>query len=225
MIDTPTVGSFYGAAVSAPVFHEVAQEVLEYLGVPHDQAVQSQKQMEMARKDDAVDDAPDQSADLTAMFDDVNSLPTDDPLRQPATAAAMAANQQADKDVEAAAVQAAAAKKASQSALSQLTERALAELHAGGARSAMNAGEEAKVVAPVVPPAVQARGNGAVVVDGGKRVAVPEFGGAALRSVVENADRLGLRVQTLGSGLAREQAPVAGTMVPLGTEVVVRFTR
>jgi cell division protein FtsI (penicillin-binding protein 3) len=32
-------------------------------------------------------------------------------------------------------------------------------------------------------------------------------------------------VQTLGSGLAREQAPAAGTMVPVGTEIVVRFAR
>ena len=37
--------------------------------------------------------------------------------------------------------------------------------------------------------------------------------------------QLGLRVQPVGSGLAREQVPAAGTMVPAGTEVVVRFTR
>jgi cell division protein FtsI (penicillin-binding protein 3) len=43
--------------------------------------------------------------------------------------------------------------------------------------------------------------------------------------VVQDAGRLGLRVQMLGSGMAREQAPVAGTMVPVGTEVVVRFAR
>jgi cell division protein FtsI (penicillin-binding protein 3) len=43
--------------------------------------------------------------------------------------------------------------------------------------------------------------------------------------VVETAATLGLRVEPVGSGLAREQAPVAGTMVPLGTEVVVRFSR
>ena len=35
VIDTPK-GAYYGAAVSAPVFAEVAQQVLEYLGVPHD---------------------------------------------------------------------------------------------------------------------------------------------------------------------------------------------
>jgi cell division protein FtsI (penicillin-binding protein 3) len=32
-------------------------------------------------------------------------------------------------------------------------------------------------------------------------------------------------VQTLGSGLAQEQAPAVGTMVPVGTEIVVRFAR
>ena len=79
--------------------------------------------------------------------------------------------------------------------------------------------------APHIQPAVQTKSNGAVVIDNGKRVPVPSFDGATLRNVVENAGHLGLRVQPLGSGLAREQAPEAGTMVPLGTEVVVRFAR
>ena len=68
----------------------------------------------------------------------------------------------------------------------------------------------------------------AVVLDlagSGARVAVPSFTGSALRNVVETAAGLGLRVEPVGSGLAREQVPAAGTMVPLGTEVVVRFTR
>jgi len=42
---------------------------------------------------------------------------------------------------------------------------------------------------------------------------------------VEIAGGAGLRVQTVGSGLAREQAQAAGTMVPVGTEGVVRFAR
>jgi cell division protein FtsI (penicillin-binding protein 3) len=69
------------------------------------------------------------------------------------------------------------------------------------------------------------RTNGAVVVDAGRRVAVPDFKGTALRGVVEQAGRLGLRVEPLGDGLAREQVPIAGTMVPLGTMVVVRLSR
>jgi cell division protein FtsI (penicillin-binding protein 3) len=46
-----------------------------------------------------------------------------------------------------------------------------------------------------------------------------------LRTVLQKAAGAGLRVQPVGSGLAREQMPAAGTMVPTGTEVIVRFTR
>jgi cell division protein FtsI (penicillin-binding protein 3) len=63
------------------------------------------------------------------------------------------------------------------------------------------------------------------VVDAGQRIAVPEFIGSSLRAVVEHAGAAGLRVQPVGSGLATEQVPAAGTMVPVGTEVVVRFAR
>ena len=78
---------------------------------------------------------------------------------------------------------------------------------------------------PRAVPDVQTKEKGAVVVNAGLRVPVPSFEGAALRSVVERADAVGLRVQAVGSGLAREQVPAAGTMVPAGTEVVVRFAR
>jgi cell division protein FtsI (penicillin-binding protein 3) len=78
--------------------------------------------------------------------------------------------------------------------------------------------------APAVMSAVQTR-NGGVVVDASHRVQVPAFEGLSLRMVVEKADALGLRVQPTGSGLAREQAPAAGSSVPAGTEVVVRFSR
>ena len=74
-------------------------------------------------------------------------------------------------------------------------------------------------------PTAQVKDKGAVVVNAGLRVPVPSFEGAALRSVVERADSVGLRVQAVGSGLAREQVPAAGTMVPAGTEIVVRFAR
>ena len=78
----------------------------------------------------------------------------------------------------------------------------------------------------MIPKALSAaKSKDAVVVNAGLRVPVPSFEGAALRNVVEKADAVGLRVQAVGSGLAREQVPAAGTMVPAGTEVVVRFTR
>ena len=224
VIDTPTVGSLYGTTVSAPVFREVAQEVLEYLGVPHDQPLKTQQQMLQAEKSTDADDVPDeQVGDLTAMFDAVNSLPADDPLRQPANAAAMAENAQMDAAKE----QEKANAPAAQHGWWTLPDKVLAAFHANGDTTSVmpDAGESApNAQPPPVRPEVQQKKD-SVVVDAGKRVAVPDFTGQALRDVVENAGRAGLQVQTVGSGVAHDQAPLAGTMVPLGTSVVVRFTR
>jgi cell division protein FtsI (penicillin-binding protein 3) len=223
VIDTPTVGaSKYGAAVSAPVFAEVAQQVLEYLGVPHDQPLKLKKEMVEA-KAEVPDDAPAEStADLNSMFEDVNSLPADDPLRAPANAAAA----EAVATVQPVVTPKVAEK--SSSILNLLPAKVVAAFVAhGGMGSSMAdaGGSVAKLSAPKGLSGAQVKDHGAVVVDAGRQVAVPSFEGAGLRGVVERADAAGLRVQPVGSGLAREQVPLAGTMVPAGTEVVVRFTR
>ena len=219
VIDTPTVGTRYGAETSAPVFASVAQQVLEYLGVPHDQPLKTLKEIQIAQKD-VVDDAPAEStADLTAMFDDVNSLPADDPLRSAANA--VAATAKADEGTVAVAGKGAGV---AQSAMNLLPAKVVAAFQ----RSPDHAPADAVSPAPPLPKTVsiaEGKEKGAVVVNAGLRVPVPSFEGAALRTVVEKADAAGLRVQAVGSGLAREQVPVAGTMVPAGTEVVIRFTR
>jgi len=229
VIDTPTAGGeamHYGGAASAPVFAEVAQQVLEYLGVPHDQPLKTKQQMQLAVKDVGHDDAPEEStADLNTMFEAVNSLPTDDPLRQPANTAAMQQNQVADAATE----QRAAAQSRAGATMASLPQKVLAAFHANGGTTSVIAVSDVDanqpLVAPHIQPQVVARANGAVVVDPGKRVAVPSLLGDGLRTAVESAGQLGLRLQPVGSGLAREQVPVAGTMVPLGTEIVVRFAR
>jgi cell division protein FtsI (penicillin-binding protein 3) len=227
VIDTPTVGTRYGAETSAPVFAEVAQQVLEYLGVPHDQPLKTKKELLVAQKD-VVDDAPAEStADLNAMFDDVNSLPADDPLRTAANTAAAVAEGN-EKPVVATGPKVA---EKTQGVPNLLPAKVVDAFHAsGGTGSAMttmtSAGDTAAPLsAPKDMPAMQVKEKGAVVVNAGLRVPVPSFEGAALRNVVERADSVGLRVQAVGSGLAREQVPAAGTMVPAGTEVVVRFAR
>jgi cell division protein FtsI (penicillin-binding protein 3) len=224
VIDTPTVGTRYGAETSAPVFAEVAQQVLEYLGVPHDQPLKTKKELLVAQKD-VVDDAPaDSTADLNAMFDDINSLPADDPLRTPANATAAVA--EANERPLAATGPKVAEKP--QGVLNLLPAKVVDAFQASsGTRSAMtNSGDgAAHLSGPKDVPAMPVKEKGAVVVNAGMRVPVPSFEGAALRSVVERADSVGLRVQAVGSGLAREQVPQAGTMVPAGTEVVVRFAR
>jgi cell division protein FtsI (penicillin-binding protein 3) len=107
---------------------------------------------------------------------------------------------------------------------SLLPAKVVAAFDAGNGGSVSGAGPAPRSPPPIAP-AMQARANGSIVVDAGHRVAVPAFTGAALRSVVETAAGVGLRVQPVGSGIAQEQVPAAGTMVPLGTQVVVRFAR
>jgi cell division protein FtsI (penicillin-binding protein 3) len=227
VIDTPTVGSRYGATVSAPVFQEVAQQVLEYLGVPHDQPLKTPKELRAAATPETMpdDDPGKNAADLSTMFDEINSLPADDPLRT----ASNSNENHADSAVgtasaTAASPQALAASKTSR--ILGLPAKVVAAFkESGGTSSAMPDAEAAAVRTPDVAPQIQPRANGSVVVDAGQRVAVPSFAGDALRRVVETAAGLGLRVEPVGSGIAREQAPAAGTLVPLGTEVVVRFAR
>ena len=83
VIDKPKGASYYGAAVSAPVFAEVAQQVLEYLGVPHDIDIREPKPAAKPAKP-AHEDDQDNEPDINALFAAVNDLPADDPLREPA---------------------------------------------------------------------------------------------------------------------------------------------
>ena len=80
VIDTPK-GDYYGTSVSAPVFAEVAQEVLEYLGVPHDidlKAATNAKPVKPVPEDDSSAD----DSDIQALYQAANDLPSDDPLRR-----------------------------------------------------------------------------------------------------------------------------------------------
>src|SRR5208283_6215749 len=56
IMDSPK-GSYYGASVSAPVFAEVAQQVLEYLGVAHDIDVHAPRTKPIPESNIAEDDA------------------------------------------------------------------------------------------------------------------------------------------------------------------------
>ena len=92
IMDTPK-GEYYGATVSAPVFAEVAQEILEYLGVPHDIDVRLPRAGSKSKVSMAEDDVTDHPGDINALNSAVNDLPGDDPLRAPVEQAAPAAPQ------------------------------------------------------------------------------------------------------------------------------------
>ncbi len=75
-------------------------------------------------------------------------------------------------------------------------------------------------------PAQKLPAGGTVVLDvdeGG--IEVPSFLGKTLRLAVEAAQDAGLDLDAIGSGVAREQSPLAGARVAAGSRVTVRFGR
>jgi cell division protein FtsI (penicillin-binding protein 3) len=56
------------------------------------------------------------------------------------------------------------------------------------------------------------------------KIAVPDFSGKSLRQVTEECLRLGLRLQSAGSGAAIQQYPLPGTQVQEGARIQIRFS-
>ena len=194
-------GDYYGAAVSAPVFAEVAQQVLEYLGVPHDVDLRPAK-LGPKEKPIVEDEADSQSQDIKALYDAANDLPADDPQSAnapPAPVVAQNSNASDNKPTDASAKPAQPAQQQSKAtstpALSQLAQN-------------------------VPPPMVKS-----VTVSEATQLRVPSLVGLSVRDVIVQAASAGLDVDVTGSGTVREQAPAAGTMVAEGTKIVVKCSR
>jgi cell division protein FtsI (penicillin-binding protein 3) len=210
VIDDPKVGSYYGTAVSAPVFTEVAQEVLEYLGVPHDEAIQPSKAKTELLRASREDDHDETGEDINALYAAVNDLPNDDPLKAQADSAGAPAS--TDTAV-AAGLGSANPASAAPAAPQPLPNAAPASLRAAASGTAQGS------------TAPRASSPSEVVVQSAKQVKVPSFVGMSMRQVIETAAGAGLEVEVAGRGSVREQAPAAGSLVPPGTKVVVRGGR
>jgi len=79
---------------------------------------------------------------------------------------------------------------------------------------------------PLVSASDPLPSRGTVVLDveqGG--IVVPSFAGKSVRSAIEMAEDSGLDLAAVGSGLARDQTPAAGSHVAAGSQVTVKFAR
>ena len=198
VIDSPK-GAYYGADVSAPVFAEVAQQVLEYLGVQHDIDV---RPADLASKKDAPvkeDDAPAQGESVEALYEAANDLPSDDPLRAPPAAKTTAPP---------------ASTQAANSPAPAKTGVPPQPFPVASTESSPQPSKPASL-----PPA------NTVVIAEAERLRVPSLIGLPMREIIEQAGSAGLEVEIAGNGIAREQAPAPGTMVLPGTKIVVRCER
>jgi cell division protein FtsI (penicillin-binding protein 3) len=194
------VGLHQGGQVSAPIFHRVAQQVLEYLHVPHDMPLAPQHQLLMAKvkEKDLDDDTPDHPGaplETAEVNNDATDAQKPSVARAPTPAAAGSEGQ---------VVQAAV-------------------------REPMNVAPMStpKPTTPSAPDVqTQLPKTGTVVLEveqGG--IEVPSFVGKTVRNAIETAQDSGLELEAVGSGVARQQSPAAGVHVPAGSHVTVQFGR
>jgi cell division protein FtsI (penicillin-binding protein 3) len=216
------VGLHQGGQVSAPVFNRIAQQVLEYLHVPHDLQLAPKHQLLLAKAKmqnedkDLEEGTPDhpgeplESAEGSGDSSDVAKLQSG---ARGSAAAGNGGKPAQTTPVTAAngqVVQAAMREPASPNAVPR----------SGGKQVPANAAD-ADTAAPEKLPS-----TGTVVLDveqGG--IEVPSFTGKTVRGAVEAAQDAGLELDAVGSGLARQQAPAAGTHVVAGARVTVQFGR
>jgi cell division protein FtsI (penicillin-binding protein 3) len=199
------VGLHQGGQVSAPVFRRVTQQVLEYLHTPHDlplaprhQLLLAQARMKENDLEEGTPDHPGESLETAEVNGDSSEVAKPSVAHAPATV-----------NTEGKVVQAAMRQPE--------TER--------------GAGVETPKDTPIASvaanePRSPVPATGTIVLDveqGG--IEVPSFVGKTVRGAVEAAQDAGIELEAVGSGVARQQSPSAGTHIAAGAHVTVQFGR
>jgi cell division protein FtsI (penicillin-binding protein 3) len=201
------VGLHQGGQVSAPVFQRVAQQVLEYLHTSHDVELPRSRQMLLASHRVKTQELAEGSPDHLGEALDVADAPATSPLPAPVRAVASPTPESSGGVVVPASLH---------------QSESVAPSSAESKQSAATGiSQSAAVSAPDHLPS-----SGTVVLDaeqGG--IVVPSFAGKSVRGAIELAEDSGLDLDAVGSGLAREQAPAAGSHVATGARVTVKFSR
>jgi Cell division protein FtsI/penicillin-binding protein 2 len=195
ILDSP-VGPHEGGQVAAPVFKAIAQQTLAYLNVPQDVAPDNPKRLLLR--------AAAQTSDADVAEGSSEPVPE--------------SMEFAEADLPPA-MQAAAAKPSPSKPAGHLVQAKVSHVEV---RNAESQEHEFVLPEPAGPPA---RTNGTAVVTLGGGVLVPSMIGKPVRSALEIAQESGIDIDIIGSGVAREQSPPAGTRIAAGARVAVRFSR
>ena len=190
------VGLHQGGQISAPVFQRVAQQVLEYLHVPHDVEIPASRQVLLARRN-----APDKDLDEISPDHLGSSLDLADAGETPATPA-----------------QSKSATIASQIVPAALTQKAKPDPVAVVPPPPQEPDDAPE-------RKLRESGTVVLDVEEGG-IAVPSFLGKNVRAAVEAAQDAGLDLDAVGSGTARDQSPAPGSKSGSGFScVMVKFGR
>jgi cell division protein FtsI (penicillin-binding protein 3) len=192
------VGLHQGGQVSAPVFQRLAQQVLEYLHVPHDTDLKNPNRLLLrasVKDQDLEETSPDHPGEPLSEADAASPVP-----RAPAPATPVP---------DSGGPVLSAAGRVPPRLLPQPPTAALSGL------------ADAPLPVPVQPGPVPSTGV-VLNVDG---AVVPSLLGKSLRAAIEAGQEAGIVLDAHGSGIAREQSPPPGARVPRGGRVAVRFSR
>ena len=211
ILDSP-IGPHQGGQVSAPVFRRITQQVLEYMHVAHDLPLNSKNRLLMAQaiKDKDLDeDTPDHPGEpLETAEVNTNS------------AGAIAKSSVAHATVPG--VADSNKPEAGDGHVVQASIRQTEPLPL--AAHDQTQPQRTKSESADSGSQTKAPETGTVVLDveqGG--MVVPSFVGKTVRAAVEAAQDAGLELEPVGSGVARQQTPAAGTHVAAGARVTVQF--
>jgi cell division protein FtsI (penicillin-binding protein 3) len=188
-------GLHQGGQVSAPVFKRIAEQVLEYMHVPHDLEPRNQQRLTLlasAKNEDLADETSDRLGSALLTDGDAageaksanTSLPESSwtanrPIKQPTPVAAMT------------------------------SEPASPAPLPGQHEDSAAAGQTS---------------DGTVVLNVDSGIVVPSFMGKSLRASIEMAQQTGLEISVLGSGTARQQSPLPGSHLLAGQKVTIKFS-
>ncbi len=195
ILDSP-IGGHHGGEVGAPIFHRVAQQVLEYLHTPHDVELPPSRQLLLAQQKIQEQDLEEGSPDH---------------LGEPLNVAEAGGNESQPPDPSPEIKPAPEDSQVVQAAIRQQ------EIRSAAGKPLESPPGESSVPTPT---------SGTVVLDveqGG--IVVPSFIGKTVRSAIEVAEESGLELNAVGSGVGHEQSPPPGAHVAAGTAILVRFER
>ena len=194
-------GLHQGGQVSAPAFRRIAQQVLEYMHVPHDVEVKNPQRtlLRASAKDEDVSEGDSDRLGAPLLMADADSGASSS--EQPTSPSMTSLPKTADR------------------ANSSLVPSAAA---AGGQPSETLQDSGTSSAAASLSSAVPA--NGTVVLDVDSGIVVPSFVGKSLRAAVETAEQSGVEINAIGSGIAHDQRPAPGSHLASGQRVTVRFS-
>jgi cell division protein FtsI (penicillin-binding protein 3) len=195
-------GLHQGGQVSAPVFKRIAEQVLEYMHVPHDIEPKNQLRFTLLasqRNDDLAEESSDHLGAPVMPEGDDSTAGAPPSKAQPARGTTSP----------------------SPALVAKLVDAAVTTNPPAGPST-----DDSTALSPGAnATSAPAQANGTVVLNVDSGIVVPSFMGKTLRSAVEAAQESGLEINVLGSGIARAQSPPPGSHLLTGQKVTVRFSR